>query len=81
MHLLTYVLVFPILWVISILPFRIFYLFSDLIYVLVYYIIGYRKKVVYDNLKLVFPDKGEKELLTIRKKVLQTYVRYVFGDD
>ena len=68
MHLLTYVLVFPILWVISILPFRIFYLFSDLIYVLVYYIIGYRKKVVYDNLKLVFPDKGEKELLTIRKK-------------
>ena len=68
MHLLTYILVFPILWVISILPFRIFYLFSDLIYLLVYYIIGYRKKVVYDNLKLVFPDKGEKELLTIRKK-------------
>jgi Kdo2-lipid IVA lauroyltransferase/acyltransferase len=68
MHLLTYILVFPILWVISILPFRIFYLFSDLIYVLVYYIVGYRKKVVYDNLKLVFPDKGEKELLAIRKK-------------
>ena len=33
-----------------------------------YYIIGYRKKVVYENLKLVFPDKSEKELFTIRKK-------------
>jgi Kdo2-lipid IVA lauroyltransferase/acyltransferase len=68
MHLLIYVLVFPILWIISILPFRIFYLFSDLIYILVYYIIGYRKKVVYDNLKLVFPNKCEDELLLIRKK-------------
>lgn len=68
MHLLVYILVFPILWVISILPFRIFYFFADLIYILVYYIIGYRKKVVYENLKLVFPDKSEKELLTIRKK-------------
>ncbi|PHS09517.1 MAG: lipid A biosynthesis acyltransferase [Kordia sp.] len=68
MHLLIYILFFPILWVISILPFRIFYLFSDLVYILVYYIIGYRKKVVYDNLKLVFPDKPEKEILAIRKK-------------
>jgi len=53
---------------ISILPFRIFYFFSDLVYILVYYIIGYRKKVVYENLKLVFPDKSEKELFAIRKK-------------
>lgn len=68
MHLLIYILVFPILWAISILPFRIFYFFSDLVYLLVYYIIGYRKKVVYDNLKLVFPDKTENEILAIRKK-------------
>jgi len=68
MHLLVYILVFPILWAISILPFKIFYLFSDLAYILVYYIIGYRKKVVYENLKLVFPNKPEKELLAIRKK-------------
>ena len=68
MHLIIYILVFPILWVISILPFKIFYLFSDLIYILVYYIIGYRKKVVTDNLTLVFPEKSEKEITRIRKK-------------
>ncbi|MGB0897076.1 MAG: lysophospholipid acyltransferase family protein [Flavobacteriaceae bacterium] len=68
MHLITYILVFPVLWLISILPFRIFYLFSDAIYVLIYYIIGYRKQTVTDNLTLVFPNKSEKEISTIRKK-------------
>ncbi len=68
MYLFIYILVFPILWLISILPFRTFYLFSDLIYILVYYIIGYRKQIVTDNLTLVFPNKSEKEIITIRKK-------------
>ncbi len=67
MHFIVYILVFPIIWLISILPFRIFYLFSDLIFLLVYYVIGYRKKTVTNNLKLVFPNKPEKEIVRIRK--------------
>lgn len=68
MQRLIYLLIYPLLWFISILPFRILYFFSDLIYMVVYYLIGYRKKVVLDNLKLVFPHKKEQELLEIRKK-------------
>jgi KDO2-lipid IV(A) lauroyltransferase len=68
MQFLAYILVYPILWIISILPFRLLYALSDGFYVLVYYIIGYRKKVVLDNLKLALPDKSEKELLAIRKR-------------
>ncbi len=68
MQFLAYILVYPLLWLISILPFKILYLVSDGIYVLLYYIIGYRKKVVTSNLKLVFPEKTEKEIKTIRKK-------------
>ena len=60
--------VYPILWFISILPFRIFYMVSDLIFVLVYYIIGYRRKTVQNNLRLVFPEKPESELKRIEKK-------------
>ncbi len=56
------------MWIISILPFRILYVVSDILYVLVYYIIGYRKKTVKYNLNLVFPDKSEKEITTISKK-------------
>ncbi|MEN3322113.1 lysophospholipid acyltransferase family protein [Mariniflexile soesokkakense] len=71
MQLLAYILIYPILWLVSILPFKLLYLVSDGVYVLLYYIIGYRKKVVYSNLKLVFPDKPEKELALIQKKFYQ----------
>ena len=46
MQLALFLIVYPILWLISILPFRILYFVSDCVYVLVYYVIGYRKKVV-----------------------------------
>jgi KDO2-lipid IV(A) lauroyltransferase len=68
MQLLAYILIYPILWFISILPFRLLYAVSDMLYVLMYHVIGYRKKAVYENLKLVFPEKSEMELLTITKK-------------
>jgi Kdo2-lipid IVA lauroyltransferase/acyltransferase len=64
---IAYILIYPFLWLISILPFRIFYIFSDIVYVIVYYIVGYRKKVVTKNLKLVFPKKSEKEIKKITK--------------
>ncbi|CAH8286359.1 KDO2-lipid IV(A) lauroyltransferase [Mariniflexile fucanivorans] len=68
MQLLAYILIYPILWLVSILPFRLLYLVSDGLYLLLYYLIGYRKKVVYNNLKLVFPEKSETELKKIQKK-------------
>jgi len=74
MNLLIYILVYPLIWFISILPFRILYIISDILYLLIYYIIGYRKEVVMSNLKLVFPDKKEKELKIISKKFYSHFV-------
>ncbi|WP_150451147.1 lysophospholipid acyltransferase family protein [Arenibacter lacus] len=67
MQLLVFLLVYPILWIISILPYRLFYAFSDVVFFLVYHIAGYRKQVVLNNLSLVFPKMDRKELLQIRK--------------
>src|SRR5690606_39530671 len=67
MQFLAYILIYPFLWLISILPFRLLYLFSDGIYILIYHIIGYRKKTVKENLHLVVPDKSNKEIKTITK--------------
>lgn len=67
MQLLIYRLAYPILWVISKLPWRLFYALSSCLYLLVYYIIGYRKKVVQTNLTLVFPEKSEREIKKITK--------------
>jgi KDO2-lipid IV(A) lauroyltransferase len=68
MQFLVFILAFPFLWIISILPFRIFYWFSDFIYLIVYHIIGYRKKTVKENLALALPHLNDKERLTIEKK-------------
>tara|TARA_R110000868_G_scaffold39598_3_gene137781 strand:- start:5360 stop:6241 length:882 start_codon:yes stop_codon:yes gene_type:complete len=65
MQLLVFILLYPILWFISILPYTPFYLLSDIVFFLVYRVAGYRKKVVFNNLKLVFPDKNDKELKEI----------------
>lgn len=68
MQFLAYVLIYPLLWIISILPFRLLYIVSDGLFVLIYHIIGYRKKTVNFNLKLVFPEKSQKERHAIAKK-------------
>lgn len=67
-QLLTFILVYPLIWLLSILPFRILYFISDLAYLLVYYIIGYRKKTVSGNLKIAFPEKTDKEINQLAKK-------------
>ena len=66
MQLLVFILAYPFLWFVSILPYPIFYGLSDFLFFLTYRLLGYRKKVVYENLKLVFPNKSEKEILKIR---------------
>jgi len=52
----------------SLLPFWALYLLSDILFVLLYYVIGYRKKVVFENLRNAFPEKSETERKTIARK-------------
>ncbi|MEY8849273.1 lysophospholipid acyltransferase family protein [Psychroserpens sp. XS_ASV72] len=68
MQFLIYILLYPFLWLISILPFRLLYAVSDGLYILLFRIFGYRKKVVKNNLRLVFPEKSEAEIKTITKR-------------
>ncbi|MFD2035598.1 lysophospholipid acyltransferase family protein [Belliella marina] len=58
---------FPIK-LISFLPLSILYLFSDILYLIGYYVIGYRKKVIRENLEQAFPEKTGKERLKIEKE-------------
>lgn len=46
----------------------ILYSISYLFYVLVYYVFGYRKKVILGNIKTAFPEKSEQEIDKIAKK-------------
>ena len=68
MQLLIYILVFPFLWIMSILPTRVLYVFSNFLFFIVYYLFNYRKKVVRENLRLCFPKKSLHEIKSIEKK-------------
>jgi Kdo2-lipid IVA lauroyltransferase/acyltransferase len=63
----------PFIYLLSALPFPVFYLVSDFFFFLLYYVIGYRKKVVYENLKNSFPEKSHQEL----KKIERKFFRYL----
>lgn len=65
MQLIAFILIYPILLIVSILPFRLLYMFSDVLYFILYRLIGYRISTVKDNLKLVFPNKSEDEINVI----------------
>ena len=56
-----YLLILPI----SLLPYPILYLISDFLFLMMYRLIGYRKKVVFTNLKNSFPKKSDEELNAI----------------
>lgn len=55
------------LYLLSLLPLGILYLLSDFIYLILYRVLGYRKKVVRVNLQNSFPLKTKEELLQIEK--------------
>ncbi|MCP4439884.1 MAG: lysophospholipid acyltransferase family protein [Aureispira sp.] len=50
------------------LPFWLLYAFSSGIYFLLYHVLRYRRKVVWDNLSKSFPEKSEQELTSISKE-------------
>ena len=65
---LAYYLFYGINWIISLLPLRILYFFSDFLFLLMFYFPGYRRKIVAENLRNSFPEKSRQELDIIEKK-------------
>ena len=73
MSTIIYYLVLPFLYLISSLPFKVLYLLSDLFYLLIYKVFGYRKKVVTENLQNSFPEKSAAEI----EKIRSDFYRYL----
>ncbi len=67
MQFVFYLLIYPVIWLFSVLPFKLLYGISDLLSFFVYRVFGYRKKTVRKNLALAFPDKTPEERKKIEK--------------
>lgn len=67
------VLALGLLYLVSLLPFWLLYIIADGIFVILYYVVRYRRKVIDNNLENSFPEKTKTERDTIRKQ----YTRYL----
>lgn len=75
---IAYYLLYGFIYALSLLPFRMLYLLSDGLYVLVFYVVKYRRKVVSYNLTSSFPDKNEKEIRQIELAFYHWFCDYIF---
>ncbi|OOG74238.1 lysophospholipid acyltransferase family protein [Algoriphagus sp. A40] len=64
----------------SYLPLSVLYLFSDLIYLIARYVVGYRKKVIDENLEFAFPKKSPEERKKIRNKFYRNFTDAFFAE-
>jgi Kdo2-lipid IVA lauroyltransferase/acyltransferase len=61
----------------SLLPFSVLYVLSDFLYVIIYYVVRYRKKVVVSNLRNAFPEKNDAHIKQITKDFYKQFMDVV----
>ena len=62
----------------ALLPLKVLYIFADLVFFLLFYIIRYRRRVVEDNLEKCFPDKSAEERTEICRQFYHNFADYIF---
>lgn len=67
-----------VVWLVSITPFRVLYFFSDVTYYIFYYLLKYRKRVVFDNLKSSFPQKTSEETEVLMRRFYRFFCDLIF---
>ena len=74
---IQYALIYSWVKVHALLPMRVLYILSDILYVLIYKIAGYRIKVVRRNMQAAFPDKSEQELRKMERDFYHHFADYI----
>lgn len=69
-----YYFLYGFLYLLSLIPWRIIYVISDVVYLILYYVIGYRKDVVFSNLAIAFPEKTQKEREQVAKDFYKNFI-------
>lgn len=64
----VYLIAYPFIYLIASIPFNVLYIFSDFLRLIIYNLLGYRKKIVRSNLRKAFPHKSEDDLKWIEKR-------------
>lgn len=68
---------FGIIWLLSLLPLSVHYILSDIMYLFVYHVIRYRRRVVWTNLTSAFPEKNERDLKQTERDFYHWFCDYI----
>lgn len=74
---IQYHLLYAALWPLSKLPLRVLYCISDVLYLLVYYVVRYRRSLVRQNLTSSFPDMSAEEVMKTEKEFYAFFCDYM----
>jgi len=77
-HAIVFYTCVPFIYFFSILPWRILFVFSDFFFLILYYVMGYRRKIVSMNLSNSFPEKSIKELKSIEIHFYRYFTDMIF---
>lgn len=62
----------------SALPFPVLYALSDMVFIVIFYVVRYRRKLVNKNLRNSFPSLSDSERLKIEREFYRNFADYIF---
>ncbi len=68
--------IYAFFYLLSLLPFHILYALSDIAYIIMYYIVRYRRHIVRSNLTSSFPEKSHEEIVGIEHRFYHWFCDY-----
>ncbi len=75
---LVYYASVPFIYFFSVLPWPVLLIISDFYFLVLYYVLGYRRSIVSKNLALSFPEKSKSELKSIEIKFYRYFTDMLF---
>lgn len=76
-HDIVYYLLRAALWPVALLPMPMLYLLSDCLFIPLYFVVRYRRRMVDKNLRACFAHKSDNELAAIRRRFYRNFTDYI----
>ena len=74
---IAYYLLLGLLYPLALLPLSVLYVLADCLYVLIYHVVRYRRRLVEANLAACFPDKTEAERKAVCRQFYRNFADYI----
>lgn len=74
---ILYYIVFTLWYIISLLPLRVLYVLSDVLYLVLYRIVGYRRRTVWTNIVTAFPEMTADEHQDVERGFYHFFCDYM----